>query len=316
MMTKIINILKDADGLVSGEELSRWLGITRSAVWKHVEDLRAAGYGIEALPRLGYRLVDVPDLVSAAEVQRGLGTVKFGSRVVHFPVVDSTMNEAFSLALEGAPEGTVVVAETQTKGRGRLGRAWSSPKGKGLYFSVILRPPCAPSDAARLTLLAAVAVSEGIENNVGVRALIKWPNDLLVNDRKLCGILTELNAEVDRVNFVIVGIGLNVNTVPSQLLPEATSLRIVQGKTVSRVSLLQEILRVFESRYQAMLKDGYGDALAEWRMRSALDGRTVRFAERGREIVGTAVGLHDDGGLLVRLADGSTVKRMAGDIRI
>ncbi len=314
MTTKIINILKDADALVSGEELSRRLGITRSAVWKHIEELREAGYGIEAVPRRGYRLVDVPDLLSPAEVQHGLGTKVFGCQVLHFVTVDSTMNEAFRLGMEGAPAGTVVVTETQTKGRGRLGRSWSSPKGKGLYFSILLRPPCLPSDAARLTLLAAVSISEAIEKQAGVRAMIKWPNDLLVKEKKLCGILTEMSAEVDRVRFVVVGIGINVNTAPSQLPAEATSLKVLQGQSFSRVRLLQEILRIFEARYQAMLKYGYSEVLDEWRRRSALEGRAVRFTDHGREVTGVAIGLQEDGGLLVRLADGTVVKRIGGDI--
>jgi BirA family biotin operon repressor/biotin-[acetyl-CoA-carboxylase] ligase len=314
MFLSIIPILKEAQDFTSGQELSRRLGVTRAAVWKHIEELRAEGYEIEALPRRGYRLVAAPDRLSADEVKYHLDTKVFGIDVEHFESVESTMTQAFRSAMDGAPEGAIVIAERQTRGRGRLGRVWASPRGKGLYFSIILRPGGAIPGVARLTLLAAVAVSASVEKITGVRPLIKWPNDLLVNDRKICGILTEMSAEIDRVRFVVVGIGLNVNTPMFQLPPEATSLKITLGKAVSRVALLQEILRAFESRYFTMRKDGYAAALDEWRARSAMEGRAVRFVERGREIRGTAAGIDDDGGLLVRLADGTLVKRMAGDI--
>jgi len=314
MSEEIIHILKDANGYVSGEALSRTLGMTRAAVWKRIEELRSSGYEIEAAPRRGYCLVAVPDILSAAEIQHGLKTHTFGCQVHHFEAIGSTMTEAFRLGMEGAPEGAVVVAETQTMGRGRMGRVWSSPKGRGLYFSVILRPDCVPADAARLTLLAAVAVSEAVEVVSGVRALIKWPNDLLIGAKKVCGILTELNAELDRVRFVVVGIGLNVNTPLSQLPPEGTSLKVASGKAASRVALAREILRSFEPRYRAALKDGYAVTLEEWRKRSATIGHEVRYIERNLEVRGMAVGLADDGGLLVRLPDGGVVKRMAGDI--
>ena len=314
MLTQIINVLKDAGRLVSGQELSRRLGVTRTAVWKHVEELRDNGYKIAAVPRLGYRLLASPDRLTEVEVRHGLGTKVMGQKIHHFDSLDSTMNEAFRLGMDGAPEGTVVVAETQSKGRGRLGRVWTSPKGKGLYFSIILRPACAPSEAARLTLLAAVAVGEAVETNTGTQARIKWPNDLLLNGKKFCGILTEMNAETDRVRFVIVGIGLNVNAAVSQIPSDATSLKIAQGRAIIRVALLQEILRAFEARYQGMLKDGYAGVLSEWRKRSAMDGRKVRFVDRGRETAGVAVGLAEDGGLLVKLANGAVVKRISGDI--
>ena len=316
MFLSIIPILKEAQGFISGQELSRRLGVTRAAVWKHVEELRAQGYAIEAVPRKGYRFVSAPDRLSADEVQYHLNTKVFGAQINHFESVESTMIEAFRAAVDLAIEGEVVIAERQTKGRGRMGRVWVSPWGKGLYFSIVLRPACAPSEAPRLTLLAAVAVSEAVEKVTGIRPLIKWPNDLLVNDKKICGILTEMSAELDRVRFVVVGIGLNVNTPAFQLPPEATSLKIATAKVVSRVALLQEILRAFEARYFAMKKDGYAAVLTEWRARSAMEGRTVRFVERGQEIRGTAAGIDDDGGLLVKLANGSVVKRMAGDITI
>ena len=314
MLTRIVHYLKKTECFVSVEDLSRALKITRSGVWKYIEELRANGYEIEALSRNGYRLLSCPDTLSPAEVQFKLGTRKFGCDVRHFESLDSTMNEAFKIGMAGAPEGSLVVAETQAKGRGRMGRSWMSPRGKGIYASLLLRPSCAVMDVAKLTLVAAVAVSEAVENVTALRPLIKWPNDLLLNGRKLCGILTELRAEVDRVEFVVVGIGLNVNATVAQLVPEATSLRQEMGKNISRVALLQEVLRVFEKKYLALSKDGSGPVFAEWKARSATLNKRVRFEERGAWREGLAVDLADDGGLLVRLDSGDVIKKISGDV--
>ncbi|MBF0386605.1 MAG: biotin--[acetyl-CoA-carboxylase] ligase [Candidatus Omnitrophica bacterium] len=314
MHLKIIQYLKSAEGFVSGEDISRELGVSRSAVWKCIEDLRQEGYKVEAVPHHGYKLAALPDRLIAWEVQHNLGTRKFGCAVHHFAEIGSTMDEAFRLGMSGAPEGTVVAAELQTKGRGRLGRAWVSPGGSGLYFSLLLRPKLSTAEAARLTLLSSVALSEAVEKCSGVSALIKWPNDLLLGGRKLAGILTELRAEVDRVDFAVVGIGLNVNTAHKELPPEATSLKNESGQGYSRVAILQEFLRTFERRYLVLAKQGFGPALEEWRKRSATIGRRVRFEERGHKFEGLATGLADDGGLMVQLDNKQTVKRMAGDV--
>jgi BirA family transcriptional regulator, biotin operon repressor / biotin---[acetyl-CoA-carboxylase] ligase len=315
MLTKIVRSLKSHEGYLSGEDLSRALDISRAAIWKYVDQLREQGYEIEAFPHRGYRLVAAPDRLLRCEVQSGLDTRKFGCEVHHFDTVASTMDEAFRFGLDGAPEGTVVVAETQGKGRGRMGRNWSSPRSKGIYFSLILRPKLLPSQAAMLTLVAAVAMSEAIEKVVpAVEARIKWPNDILIKGKKVCGILTELRAETDRVQFVVLGAGINVNNTPTQLLPEATSLRVESGASCSRVLLFQEVLRSLEKWYGAFLKNGPATALDAWRTRSAMLGRRVRFVDQNTSFVGIAEDLADDGGLMVRMPDGKVVKRLAGDV--
>ncbi|MEI6437917.1 MAG: biotin--[acetyl-CoA-carboxylase] ligase [Candidatus Omnitrophota bacterium] len=314
MRSRILQQLRKTDGFISGEDLSRELGVSRAAVWKCIEDLRSDGYKIEALPHHGYKLTASTDKLIAVEVQHGLGTRKFGCDVRYFDEMPSTMDEGFQLGMNGAPEGTLVVAETQTKGRGRLGRAWSSPKGKGLYCSLLLRPALSTAEAARLTLVSAVALSEAVETVTGLRPLIKWPNDLLLSGKKLAGILTELRAEVDRVDFAVVGIGLNVNSAVKELPPEGTSLSEVKGELCDRAEILRAFLRCFEKRYLQLKKSGFGSALEEWRRRSATIGRRVRFEERGRQREGLATGLDEDGGLLVRLDTGEIIKRMAGDV--
>lgn len=314
MRAEIIQYLRKAEGFASGEDISRALGVSRSAVWKCIEDLRLEGYRVDAVPHYGYKLMAVPDKLTPAEVQYNLGTRTFGCAVHYFDEIPSTMDEAFHLGMNGAPEGAMVTTELQTKGRGRLGRAWVSPKGKGLCFSLLLRPVLSSAEASRLTLLCAVALSEAVESFTGLRPLIKWPNDLLLGGKKLAGILTELRAEVDRVDFAVVGIGLNVNTALKDLPAEGISLKEVMGQACDRVGLMREFLRVFERRYLGLKKQGFGPALEEWRRRSATIGQRVRFEERGRKREGVACGFADDGGLLVRLDSGETVKRMAGDV--
>ncbi|NLE64457.1 MAG: biotin--[acetyl-CoA-carboxylase] ligase [Elusimicrobia bacterium] len=314
MKEKILQMLRAEQAFVSGQRISRALQVSRAAVWKAVEALRQEGYAIEAVSRRGYRLASVPDKVSSAEVQFHLGTRVLGRHVHHFETLPSTMDEAFRLAGEGAPEGTIVIAEAQTRGRGRLGRSWVSPKGKGLYFSLILRPSCPLAEIPRLTLLAAVAVSEAVEAVSGVRLLIKWPNDLLFGKKKVVGILTEMRAEMDRVDFVVLGIGANIQARSGSLPPEAIALEEAAACSLSRVALLQEMLRILEKWYSLAGKNGFAEVLKVWRERSATLGQRVHFEDRGRNVSGKAVGLADDGGLLVELSDGTVVKRISGEV--
>jgi len=243
MRNKIIHFLKTAEGYLSGEEISRHLKISRAGIWKYIQELREAGYDIIAVPHLGYRLISRPDKLFPSEVQSGLGTKILGKDIKYFDSVASTMDVAFQLGIEGASEGTVVCAESQTKGKGRLGRSWNSPKAKGIYMSVILRPKLMPADLTQLTLLSAVAVCETVRKFCNLPAKIKWPNDILINDKKIAGILTELSAEMDRVRFLVIGIGINVNTPLSQLPPNATSIKNEIGQKSSRIDLVQEILQ-------------------------------------------------------------------------
>src|SRR3989338_3167992 len=236
MLERIIHYLKTAEGYLSGEEISRHLKISRAGIWKYMQELRRAGYEIIAVPHLGYRLLSSPDKLIPAEIQSGLKTKILGQRVEYFDSIASTMDAAFQLGVEGAAEGTVVCAESQTKGKGRLGRSWVSPKAKGIYMSVILRPSLPPTDVAQLTLLSAVALCEAIERCCQIPVKIKWPNDILVGNRKIAGILTELSAEMDRVRFVAIGIGVNVNTTASQLPPQATSVKIEADRKSTRLN--------------------------------------------------------------------------------
>lgn len=314
MQERIIAFLKKTEGYLSGEEISRHLKISRAGIWKYMQELRLGGYEIAAVPHLGYHLVSSPDKLFPCEIQYGLKTKYVGQNIVYRETVTSTMDLAFQLGMEGAEEGRVVCAEGQSKGKGRLGRSWNSPKGKGIYASILLRPPFLPMNAAQLTLTSAVAVCEAVRKSTGVEARIKWPNDLLIKNKKFAGILTEMIAEMDRVRFVIVGIGINVNT-PLHSLPEgAVSLKAALGRECPRVGLFREILYCLERRYEELKREGFPSILDEWKRLSSTLGRRVRVVDPSGAVEGEAVDLDKDGGLMIRSDAGITIKRMSGDV--
>ena len=314
MKEKILGILKHHDNYISGEDISGKLGISRAAVWKHIHQLRDDGFDIAAVPHLGYRLEALPDKMFASEISWQLNTKVIGAKIYTYESVPSTMDIAFDLAVKGAAEGVVVCAEAQTKGRGRLGRHWYSPKDSGLYFSFILRPPILPAQAPKLTLLAAVSTCLAIRNMAGLPVLIKWPNDILIKEKKLGGILTELNAETDRIKFVVVGIGINVNTAKHNLPAHAVSLKEALGKSVSRVDLLKEILRQLDKDYLLFKKEGFHPIVEQWRQFSATLGCRVKVLCQKEHIEGEAVDVDTDGGLLIRKDSGFVEKIMSGDV--
>jgi len=314
MKNKIIQFLRDSQGHISGEEISRQLKMSRAGVWKHIQELRKEGYVITAAKPYGYQLESVPDKLIPGEIQDGLETGWIGKKIYYYDSLPSTMETAFRLGLDGALEGTVVCAEGQTKGKGRLGRYWASPKGKGIYMSVILRPTLSLTDTAKLTLLSAVALCEAIRIVTGVLAEIKWPNDILIKGKKVAGILTELNAETDQVRFIVVGMGVNVNTSLRALPGKATSLKMEIGKKISRVALIQEIFRCLE-KWEASLKTrGFSPMIDQWKAFSCTLGRRVRVGNLNGDVEGEAVDLDEYGGLVVKSAEGRLIKRMSGDV--
>lgn len=321
MRGRILEILREhAPGAVSGEDLARRLGLSRTAVWKHIAALRRDGYSIAAAPRSGYRLTgEGPDRLTAEAVQPLLTTAVLGRSFDCLTEVDSTNNRAKDLARAGAPEGTVVSAERQTGGRGRLGRSWYSPHG-GLWFSVILRPDLdlIPARAPEATFMVAVAVADALRSYPGLSVGIKWPNDLVVGGRKLGGILTELAAEAERLEWLVVGIGLNVNieleAFPPALREAAASVSALAGGPVDRARLLAEILQFLERWYRLWLAQGFGPVIAAWRERQECLGRRVRiFTGRG-EWCGRALAVDDEGALLVERAPGVVQRVLSGDV--
>jgi BirA family transcriptional regulator, biotin operon repressor / biotin---[acetyl-CoA-carboxylase] ligase len=314
MQDKILELLKRAAGYVSGEQLSGHLKISRQGLWKHIQDLRDAGYDIVAVPHLGYQLVSSPDRLFPSEVSRMLNTKYIGKKLCYLETTSSTMEVAVQLGLEGAQEGTVVLTEAQTKGRGRLGRSWFSPKYKGIYLSLILKPDILPSQSSVLALLAAVGICEAIKEITGIEARIKWPNDILIHNKKAGGILTEMNAETDAVRFVVVGIGLNVNNDEKSLVEGATSLKAQKKEDIDRIALLQELLRRIEANYLLFKTKGAGAIIEKWQAYGVTLGRRVKVLYQHRQLEGLAVDIDKDGGLLLRKDSGLTVKITAGDI--
>jgi len=314
MQNKILGLLKKKEGYVSGEDISSHLNISRQALWKHIQELKDRGYAIEAVPHLGYHLTLSPDRLFEFEVSRGLNTKAFGKKIFYFDTLTSTIDVAMDLGLKGVSSGTIILAESQTKGKGRLGRSWFSPKYKGLYLSLILRPDMLPAQAPILTLLAAVSICEAIKGSTGVVSQIKWPNDILINNKKLCGILTQVIAETDRIDFVIISAGINVNNDKRSLISTATSLKEQKKEEVNRVSLLQEILRALEANYLILEKKGATQILEKWRHHNTTLGRRVKVYCQHKHIEGEALDIDTDGGLLIRKDNGITEKVMAGDV--
>ena len=305
--------------LVSGEELSQRLGVSRAAIWKRIEQLRARGYRIEARHARGYRLVGAPDRLLPAEIARHLATAWVGRRIVAFETTDSTNVQAARLARAGAPAGTLVVAERQTHGRGRLGRRWISPPRVNLYASVVLRPALAPVDAPQLGLAAAVAVARALAPLAPGRVAIKWPNDCLLDGRKVAGILTEMDAELDRVRWVVLGIGVNLNAaaraLPPALRRTATSVAIATGRRVDRAAFAAALCDAFEAVYDRLAREGFAALLPEWEALSCLTGREVTVDGAGRRRTGRVRGLDARGRLLLAGPEGEE-RIVAGDVTV
>ncbi|WP_027718393.1 biotin--[acetyl-CoA-carboxylase] ligase [Desulfovirgula thermocuniculi] len=321
MRDKILELLKQGQPeYVSGEAICQRLGVSRTAVWKHIQSLRSMGYEIEAVTNAGYRLIGVPDRLYPAEIGWGLKTSFMGRHVHYCERLDSTNRLARELAARGVPEGTLVVAEEQTGGRGRLGRGWFSPYAKGIWCSLILRPSLSPLDAPPLTMLAAVAVAEALQRAAGLKPGIKWPNDLLAGGRKLCGILTELDAEVEKVNHLIVGIGVNVNIAPGEFPPDlaetATSVLAVTGRRASRVRLLQEMLAALEYWYLRWQKEGFSPVLSRWKEYSVTLGRAVLVTSHRESYEGWAEDVDESGSLILRLPGGQRQKICSGEVSL
>ena len=320
MRSQILNLLKQAgDNFLSGEYLAETLNVSRTAIWKHVKALRDSGYDIESVPRNGYRLLHSPDLLSAEEVKNSLSTKILGSDIKYFTTTDSTNNQAKKLALDGAVDGTIVISEEQNGGRGRLSRSFFCPKYKGIWFSVILRPDFLPQEAPKCTLLAAVAVTKAIYDVTGVKVGIKWPNDILYNGKKLVGILTEMSAEMERINYIVLGIGIDVNIsveeTPEDIRDIMTSLSQITGKKVSRLELLNKLLYHLEQLYIMAQKQSFAPILDEWRKYSITLNQEIKVISGNDVTYGEAVDIDDDGALLVKI-NGQIKRVLAGDVSI
>lgn len=316
MKMHILKSLTDHPGeWLSGEELSRLSGVTRTAVWKHVRQLKNEGYIIESAPSKGYRMFSGGETLSKEGIQLALAGSEMLKQIVHLKTVDST--NRYARQLEDV--GVLIVAEEQTQGRGRLGRNWYAPAGEGLWFTLVLRPDLDPSKAAMITQIAASAVWQGIFEITGIEASIKWPNDIQIGPRKVCGILTEMNAELGAIERLMVGIGINVNiaAMPAELKDTATSLMIETGRPWSRKALLIAVIKAFETDYGRFVSSGeIASVIGRCRQHSYLIGKPIRILAGNREEFAEAVDINDKGELIVRKESGELAPLISGEISV
>jgi BirA family biotin operon repressor/biotin-[acetyl-CoA-carboxylase] ligase len=320
MPHRILQLLREGPGHVSGERISAELGLTRAAVWKKIRTLRDKGFVIDGVPSRGYRLLSAPDL-SADEV---LSLLKgdFWKKLLFYQSVASTNEVASALVSHGdnGSIGTVIIADAQERGRGRLGRRWVSPPGLNIYMSIVLRPDILPRDATLLTLLAAVASARGVRHSTGADVSIKWPNDLVASQKKIGGILTEARSDPDRITQAVIGIGINVNMecrdLPDGIDAIATSLLEETGKRQSRTKIIAAILEEFEYWYKLLMRSGRGALLSEWRKLSSTLGRRVSVVTARETVQGRAEDIDDEGMLVLRLPSGEKRLIGAGDLTL
>lgn len=318
MKEKILQCLREQGDYVSGQALCEALDVSRTAVWKAMNQLKDEGYEIEAVKNRGYRLVRIPDIVTAEEISSQLMTAWAGHPVIYQEEVLSTNQTAKLLAEEGAEHGLIVVAEQQAAGKGRRGRVWHSPKGSGIWMSILLRPDIEPDHASMLTIVAAMAVYDALSSRIGECA-IKWPNDIIVDGRKLCGILTEMSTELNAINYVVIGIGINVNTeaFPGELEAIAASMYMVSGTRFRRSEIICDVWKHFEIYYEQFLQTGDLSGLVDsYNARLVNRGRRVYIEERQRSFDGIAEGIDKDGCLLVRRDGGSMEAIMSGEVSV
>lgn len=319
MDEELLDILKTSKVHVSGEELGKRLGVSRTAVWKKISKLKAAGYDISAVTNKGYILNGTEeDMLNESEIKENLKAKVFGKNIYYFNELDSTNNEARKLGDANADEGAVVVCDMQTGGRGRLGRPWVSPPKGGIWLSILLKPFISPNQAPKITLVAGLSVCKAINAVCHVKTQIKWPNDIMLNGKKLCGILTEMSAEIDKVNYVVTGIGINVNieSFPEEIRNVATSLAIEMGKTFKRKEIIKEILFEFEKNYFKYIAEGSFEEFAGQYKKYCLTlGKKVKVS--GREsFFGTAFDISPDGELWVRKENGEEVLVFSGEVSV
>ncbi len=319
MKTEILTLLRESEDYVSGQELCNRFGVSRTAVWKVMKQLKEQGYVIEAVQNKGYKLKENPDVLTLSELKSRIHNKWAGNTVYFYEETGSTNIDAKRLAEEGAPHGTVAVADKQNAGRGRRGRVWQSPAGKDIYFTLLLRPDFIPDKASSLTLVMALSVAQAVEAFCGLTTGIKWPNDIVVNGKKVCGILTEMNVEPGYIQYVVIGAGINVNLAqfPEEITGTATSLFLESGMQWPRAELLQNVLKRFENNYEIFLQtQDLTGIRAEYVKHLVNVDKQVRVLDPAGEFEGIARGIDSSGELLVEKEDGEIARIYAGEVSV
>ena len=303
MKEEILKMLRETDGYISGQELCNKFGVSRTAIWKVMKQLKEAGYNIEAQQNKGYHIVSAPDVMDAAELKSIWKPKWVGCEILYFDSIDSTNTKAQELAEKGYPSGTLVVADKQIAGKGRRGRNWESPSGCGIFMTLMLKPDINPNNASMLTLVSALAVAKALADITGKDAKIKWPNDIVIDGRKVCGILTEMSAQFDYINNIVIGIGINVNnsSFPEEISATASSLRLLSGgKKYRRAEIIEKIMEYFEKYYSIFLETEDLSALVnEYDAMLVNMKRQVKVLDPKEPFEGTAMGITKTGELIV-----------------
>lgn len=302
MKSEILEALRETDGYVSGQDLCNKFGVSRTAVWKAIKQLKEAGYEIEAVPNKGYHIVSAPDLMNKVELESIRNTTWAGQEIYYYDVTDSTNIRAKELAEEGHPGGTLVVADRQEAGRGRRGRSWDSPSGTGIFMTLLLKPEMNPNHASMLTLVAAMAVARAISKCANTEALIKWPNDIVIGGKKICGILTEMSAQFDFINHIVIGIGINVHNehFPEEIAETAGSILLQTGKRIRRAELIEQILEQFEHYYAIFMEtEDLSGLVKEYNSILVNMNKSVRVLDPKEPFEGKAMGITKKGELIV-----------------
>lgn len=314
--SKVLEILTSSSEYVSGQSLAQTLGVTRQAVWKEINALKSKGFKIESVPNRGYRLSSMPGYLVAEAIKREMRTAIIGSELIVLKSVGSTNDYLKQLGNSGCKNGTVAAAREQVGGKGRLGRVWKSVKDENVMFSVLLRPKMAPSEVSAVTPLTGLAVCKALRELTGLDCRIKWPNDVIVGSKKLVGILTEMSAEFDAVEYIIIGTGINVNQTEfaDDIADKATSLRLEAGREFDKNKLLAAVLNQMEEEFVKCNLEFTGESLKEYTELCATVGKTVSFYRGGNKLSGTASGVAKNGELIVMLSDGSEIRINSGEV--
>jgi len=315
----LLHLKDNMDAWISGESLSRQLGVSRAAIWKQARNLKEEGYIIQSLPKKGYRLCEISDLLLPGEIRERLGNNLFGGQqIYYYKELDTTNLKAKELASQGVPEGTLIIAEKQTKGRGRRGRSWFSPTGYGIYASMVLRPSIAPTEISSITLMAAVSAAEALIALTPLNFRIKWPNDILLNDKKIAGILTEISSDMDIVDYLIIGIGMNINTpkdvFPPEIKETATSIFIETNRPFQRIEIFSEFLKIYENYYINFEKSGIEPIMERWKELANIVGQRIEVDVMGQKYRGDVVEIEN--GILILKDHGRTYRIFSGDVTI
>ena len=316
---ELLELLKKADGYISGEEIGEQLKVSRSAVWKDIKLLREDGYVIDAVTNKGYMLKESADVLNSVEIKNDNENAVIGKNVICFDEVDSTNEVCKKMASsESIKEGTVIAAECQNGGKGRLGRKWVSQKGDGVWMSILLKPDISPANISSVTLAAGLAGCMALRNDFCIKADIKWPNDILLDNKKICGILTEMSGQIDRVDYVVVGIGINVNTesFPDGISNTATSLYIENGRKFRRCDIAKSILKNFDMIYSNFSKNGFSSIKQEYEDMCINIGRKVRVIGADNQYEATALGVNDSGELIVMKDSGERTTVFSGEVSV